>query len=116
MPGYGAVPIVSDAVVKGIRGIDARRALECAVQSATLRRQDGIGIWLDREYIPADKVFEATSKAMEYAVGDWGIAAMARKTGDRETERVFSERPATGGTTSIRRSDSSARNSRTGHG
>ena len=92
MPGYGAVPIVSDAVVKGIRGIDARRALECAVQSATLRRQDGIGYLLDREYIPADKVFEATSKAMEYAVGDWGIAAMARKTGDRETERVFSER------------------------
>lgn len=62
------------------------------MQSATLRRQDGIGYLLDREYIPADKVFEATSKAMEYAVGDWGIAAMARKTGDRETERVFSER------------------------
>ena len=92
MPGYGSVPIVSDAVVKGIRGIDAERALQCALQTAELREQDGIGYVLDREYIPADKVFEATSKAMEYAVADWGIAAMAHRLGREEVERTFSRR------------------------
>ena len=92
MPGYGSVPIVSDAVVKGIRGIDAERALQCALQTAELRGQDGIGYVLDREYIPADKVFEATSKAMEYAVADWGIAAMAHRLGREEVERTFSRR------------------------
>ena len=92
MPGYGSVPIVSDAVVKGIRGIDAQRALQCAVQTATLRGQAGIGYVLDREYIPADREFEATSKAMEYAVADWGIAAMAHKLGHKETERTFARR------------------------
>lgn len=92
MPGYGSVPIVSDAVVKGIRGIDARRALACAVQTATCREQAGIGYVLDREYIPADQEFEATSKALEYAVADWGIAAMARKLGDKEVERTFAAR------------------------
>ena len=92
MPGYGSVPIFSDAVVKGIRGIDAQRALQCAVQTATLREQAGIGYVLDREYIPADREFEATSKAMEYAVADWGIAAMAHKLGHKETERTFARR------------------------
>ena len=92
MPGYGSVPIVSDAVVKGIRGIDAERALQCALQTAELREHDGIGYVLDREYIPADKVFEATSKAMEYAVADWGIAAMAHRLGREEVERTFSRR------------------------
>ena len=92
MPGYGSVPIVSDAVVKGIRQSTRKRALQCAVQTATLREQAGIGYVLDREYIPADKEFEATSKAMEYAVADWGIAAMAHKLGHKETERTFARR------------------------
>ncbi|MEG0807324.1 MAG: GH92 family glycosyl hydrolase [Alistipes sp.] len=92
MPGYGGVPIVSDAVVKGIRGINAERALQCAVQSATLREQIGIDYLLDQAYIPADKVFEATSIAMEYAVGDWGIAAMAHKLGHEDLERTFTQR------------------------
>lgn len=92
MPGYGGIPIVSDAVVKGIKGIDADRALSCAVQSATLRKQSGIDYVLDMEYIPADRVFEATSKAMEYAVGDWGIAAMAHKLGKDDIKRTFSKR------------------------
>ena len=92
MPGYGGIPIVSDAVVKGIKGIDPERALECAVKSATLREQAGIDYVLDREYIPADKVFEATSKAMEYAVGDWGIAAMAHRLGKEDIEQTFLKR------------------------
>ena len=79
-------------MLKGIPGIDAERALACAVQTATLRRQDGIGYVLDRGYIPADKVFEATSKAMEYAVGDWGIAAMAQRLGRTQTARTFADR------------------------
>ena len=92
MPGYGGIPIVSDAVIKGIKGIDAERVLNCAVQSATLREQSGIGYLLDMGYIPADKVFEATSKAMEYAVGDWGIAAMAAKSGKSSLSSVFAKR------------------------
>lgn len=92
MPGYGSVPIVSDAVVKGIPKIDPQRALQCAVQTATLRQQAGVGYILDQEYIPADKESKATSKAMEYAVADWGIAAMARKLGHDQIEQTFTRR------------------------
>lgn len=92
MPGYGSVPIVSDAVVKGIRGIDQKRALTCAVKTSTFREQAGIGFVLDREYIPADREFEATSKAMEYAVADWGIAAMAKKLGEEELHQHYMKR------------------------
>lgn len=90
MPGYGSVAILSDAVLKDIPGIDPERALGCAIRTATNRDQGGIDYLLDTGYIPADKVNEATSKAMEYAISDWGIGAMAQKNGhDKEAEYYF---------------------------
>lgn len=82
MPGYGSVAIVSDAVVKGIAGINPALALDYAVKTATNPAVPGISYILERDYIPADKVNEATSKAMEYAISDWGIGAMAQKAGN----------------------------------
>lgn len=92
MPGYGSIPIISDAVVKGIPGIDAEKALDYAVRTSVYRKQRGIDYVVDREYIPADKVFEATSYAMEYAVADWGISAMAHKLGKADIEKKYLQR------------------------
>ena len=49
--------------------------------TATYEKQKGVPYVIEKGYIPADKIHEATSIAMEYAVDDWGIAAMARKMG-----------------------------------
>ena len=92
MPGYGSVAIVSDAVVKGIAGIDADRALDAAVKTATNPAVPGISYLLEQDWIPAEKVNEATSKAMEYAISDWGIGAMARKAGDETLAAEFFRR------------------------
>ena len=92
MPGYGSVAIVSDAVVKGIEGIDAARALDAAVKTATNPAVPGISYLMERDYIPADKVHEATSKAMEYAISDWGIGAMARKAGKESLAKEYFRR------------------------
>ena len=91
MPGYSAVPVIADAYLKGIGGFDGERAFQACVKSATYRKQNGVPYVLDQEYIPCDKVGEATSIAMEYAVDDWGIAAMAKKMG-KETEAELFER------------------------
>lgn len=93
MPGYGSVAIVSDAVVKGLAGDNAARALDAAVKTATNAASvPGISYILERDYIPADKVNEATSKAMEYAISDWGIGAMAQKAGREDLAQEYYRR------------------------
>ncbi len=92
MPGYSAIPVVCDAYLKGLKGFDADRAFNAVVKSATNREQNAVPWVIDNEYIPCDKVFEATSIAMEYAVGDWGIAAMSKKMGKQEETATFDKR------------------------
>jgi len=79
MPGYSAIPVIADAYLKGFTGFDAARAMKAALISSTYPEQKGVTYVMEKGYIPCDKLFEATSIAMEYAVGDWGIAQMARQ-------------------------------------
>ena len=59
---------------------------------ATYEKQRDIPYVLEKGYIPCDKMPEATSIAMEYAVGDWGLAQMAQKMGRTDITQVFEER------------------------
>ena len=92
MPGYSSVPVIADAYLKGFTGFDAEEALQAMIATATYEKQKGVPYVVKKGYIPADKVHEATSLAMEYAVDDWGIAAMARKMGKTEDAETFSKR------------------------
>ena len=74
MPGYSAIPVIADAYLKGFQGFDSERALNAMVASATYEKQRGVPYVLEKGWIPCDKMPEATSIAMEYAVGDWGLA------------------------------------------
>ena len=60
--------------------------------TATYEGQNGVPYVMAKGYIPADKIHEATSIAMEYAVDDWGIAAMAQKMGKTADYETFSKR------------------------
>lgn len=82
MPGYSAVPVISDAILKGIGGFDTERAYRAMKASTTYPLQDAVPYVLENEFIPDDKVANATSIAMEYAVGDWGVAQVAKKLGN----------------------------------
>lgn len=92
MPGYSAIPIITDAYLKGFKGFDAERALNAVTSSATYPKQVGVPFILEKEYIPCDKVGEATSMAMEYAVGDWGISQMAKKMNKTEMYKDYLKR------------------------
>ena len=72
--------------------LPAEEALQAMIATATYEKQKGVPYVVKKGYIPADKVHEATSIAMEYAVDDWGIAAMARKMGKTEDAETFSKR------------------------
>ena len=92
MIGYHAVPVIADAYLKGIPGIDGTAALDAMVASAIYRPYGGLGDYMDLGYVPIDREPEAASKTVEYAYDDWTIARMAEGLGRIDVETEFDRR------------------------
>lgn len=91
MVGYHAVPIIVDAYLKGFDGFDAELAFE-ALKASSTRDDFGMNYIKEKGYIPADKEEQSVSKALEYAIDDWCIAAMAKKMGKQEDYEYYAKR------------------------
>ncbi len=91
MVGYHAVPVIADAYLKGFRGFDAEKAFE-AIKSFALRDERGLDFIKSQGFIPADSQVESVARAMEYAIDDWCIAAMANALGKTADTEQFSKR------------------------
>ena len=96
MVGNPGIPVVADAIVKGIDGFDREKAFEAIRMTAM---DDGRGGDLRKKYgyIPCDLFNEAVAYDMEYALADGAAARAAQalgKTGDYEyfTNRSHSYR------------------------
>ena len=76
MIGYHAVPVIADAMTKGIKGFDYEKAYEAARHSAELDHF-GLAAYKKRGYISAEEENESVSKTLEYAYDDSCIAQMA---------------------------------------
>jgi predicted alpha-1,2-mannosidase len=92
MIGYHSVPEIADAYMKGIRGFDAKQALDAMVASATYTPYGHLGDYMRLGYVPVDHDGEAASKTMEYAFDDWTIARMAHAMGRKDIAATFDER------------------------
>jgi predicted alpha-1,2-mannosidase len=92
MIGYHAVPVIADAYMKGIKGINADEALAAMVASADYGAYGGLGHYMKLGYVPIDLEPEAASKTVEYAFDDWTIARMAEKMGKQELAARFYRR------------------------
>ncbi len=91
MVGYHAVPVIADAYLKGLRGFGAELAFE-AMKNSALLDEEGQDHVKELGFIPADSQGESVAKALEYAIDDWCIAAMARAMGKTEDYDLFSKR------------------------
>lgn len=91
MVGYHAVPVIADAYLKGFTGFDAELALE-AMKTSALLDEEGQKYVKKLGFIPADLEIESVAKALEYAIDDWCIAAMAQKMGKTADYELFSKR------------------------
>ena len=80
MIGYHAVPVIADAMMKGIGGFDEQLAFEAMKHSAEEDRR-GLGAYARSGFIPAEVESESVSQTLEYAYDDWCIAMVARKLG-----------------------------------
>lgn len=91
MPGNSAMPVIADACLKGIAGIDLNRAFEAMKKSAMLDER-GLKFVKTKGYIPADSLVESVARGLEYAIDDWAIAQVAKKLGKPDDYAYFSKR------------------------
>jgi predicted alpha-1,2-mannosidase len=93
MSGYHSVAVIADAVIKGIAGLDANKALDACVQTAHNDFYDGLGYYRQLGYVPEDKKGgTSVSTTLEFAYDDWCIAQMAGKLGRTDIYNEFSKR------------------------
>lgn len=92
MSGYHSVSVIADAIIKGNYTGDAKAALMACVATANKRNYEGIGDYIDKGYIPAEKNGTSVSNTLEYAYDDWAIAQLAKHLGETEIYNKFIKR------------------------
>ena len=80
MLGNPANVVVADAYAKGIRGYDAKKALQYAINSSAKFGNDELG------YTPSDLCISHT---LEYAHADWCVARLAEYLGEEAVAAAF---------------------------
>ena len=88
MIGNHAIPVIADAYFCGIKGFNAKVALDAMVNSSRQDRR-GMGAYVQYGFIPVDKEGEATSKTLEYAYDDWCVGRLAEALGETEVANEF---------------------------
>ena len=92
MSGYHSVSVVSDAIIKGNYSGDTKAALLACIATANKRDYEGIGEYIDKGFIPAEKNGTSVSNTLEYAYDDWAIAQLAKHLGETEINNQFIKR------------------------
>ena len=76
MIGYNSVPVIAEAVARGIKGFDVDEAYEAMVASS-LRPEHGMESFRRNGLVLADDEHESVSKTLEFAYDDWCVAQVA---------------------------------------
>lgn len=92
MSGYHSVSVIADAIIKGTYSGDANKALDACVVTAKHRDYEGIGLYMDKGYIPAERSGVSVSNTLEYAYDDWAIAQLAKKLNRNDVYDEFIKR------------------------
>lgn len=93
MIGNHAIPVVVDAVLKNLQGIDAEAAFE-AVKKSSTREHPGspFSLWEKYGYIPENLKSQSVSLTLEMAYDDWCVAELAKKLGKTDDYNHFTKR------------------------
>lgn len=91
MSGYHAVPVLSDAIVKGVYKA-SDDAFNAMVSTSTVPYYAGLGEYMELGYVPMDKVPTAASTTLEYAYDDWAIYSAAKKAGREDIAQEYMKR------------------------
>lgn len=93
MIGNHAIPVVVDAVMKGLPGIDVRKAYEAVRASATNSHVNSpYEVWDKYGYMPENIQSQSVSITLEMAYDDWCVAQLAAKLGEKGDYDYFIKR------------------------
>jgi predicted alpha-1,2-mannosidase len=92
MIGYHSAPVLAEAYVKGIAGVDYAKAYPLWRKRAMNDDYRGLGYYRKLGFIPCDLEEESVSKVLEYAYDDWAVAHLARAAGSTEDYRLLLQR------------------------
>ncbi|GAA4781342.1 GH92 family glycosyl hydrolase [Olivibacter ginsenosidimutans] len=91
MTGYHAIPVLADAILKKIPGIDVEKAYQAMLASA-YQKGRGVPYYIQYGYMPQDKMGHSASVTLEYGYDDWCIAQVAKQLGKTADYETFSKR------------------------
>jgi predicted alpha-1,2-mannosidase len=94
MIGNHAIPVISDAYLKGFKGFDAEEALRQIIRSTTENHINSNWKLLNQYgYYPFDSLDnESVSRTLEHGVDDYCIALMADKMGKKDIAATYYKR------------------------
>lgn len=93
MIGNHAIPVVVDAVMKGIPGIDVEKAYEAVKYSSlTSHLNSPFEVWEKYGYMPENIQTQSVSITLEMAFDDWCVAQLAKKLGKQSDYEHFMAR------------------------
>ncbi len=98
MIGAHSTSLFADAMVKGIRDFDMKKAFEGVLQDAMKESpdfapgRDGVTYYNDLGFVPYPEVREATAKTLEYAYNDFCIRQMAKILGEDSIAGVYEQK------------------------
>ncbi|HET9571545.1 MAG TPA: GH92 family glycosyl hydrolase [Bacteroidales bacterium] len=93
MIGNHAIPVVVDAVLKGLPGIDPQKAYAAVYASATNSHLNSpFEVWEKFGYMPENIQSQSVSITLEMAYDDWCVAQLAKKLGQTSDYERFNRR------------------------
>ena len=95
MIGNHSIPVIVDAVLKGIAGVDEEKAYEAVRNSSTTSHPNSpFDVWEKYGYMPENIQTQSVSITLEQAFDDWCVAQLAKKLGKEEDYNHFMKRSA----------------------
>ncbi|VAX15767.1 Alpha-1,2-mannosidase, partial [hydrothermal vent metagenome] len=92
MIGYHSVPVIADAILKGVGDFDKELAYKGMIDASNTDRK-GLDYYRKYHFVPTDKEKSGTvSKTLEYSYDDWCIAQVAKYLGKDEDYKLYMKR------------------------
>ena len=80
MIGTHSIPVITDAILKGITGIDMEKAYEAVYNSSvTSHPNSPFEVWEKYGFMPENIQTQSVSITLEQAFDDWCVAQLAAK-------------------------------------
>ena len=90
MVGDPGIPVVADAIVKGIEGFDKEKGYE-AIKKTLAQNERGRDLRKEHGFIPCDLFKESVAYDMEYALADGAAANAAKALGYNDDAELFTK-------------------------